>query len=225
MTALMDVTALLDVTAEIEAPSTQPHLLALQPAIQPNFLVLDDEAYTLGRAGACAVTAPFPWVSRVHARIEQIGSRFVLRDQGSVNGTFVNGARVVDAYALSHHDVIGLGESGPHLTYVDPDKTQSTATRLTYDERGMRFSIGAADLDLTPNQFRLLRHLHRRRGEVCPREECAEAVWGPSYAPGMDATTLDRLISTLRASLRRVDESNGLIVTRPGLGYQLADSA
>jgi DNA-binding winged helix-turn-helix (wHTH) protein len=41
----------------------------------------------------------------------------------------------------------------------------------------------------------------------------------------MDATTLDRLISTLRASLRRLDGTNSLIVTRPGLGYQLADSA
>jgi len=202
-----------------------PHLLALQPAIQPGFFVLEDGGCTLGRGVTCTVSAPFPWVSRLHARIEQVGSRFVLRDQGSVNGTFVNGVRLVEDYALSHHDVIGLGESGPHLTYVDPDKTESTATRLSYDERGMRFSIGAATLELTPNQFRLLRHLHRRRGEVCPREECAEAVWGPSYAPGMDATTLDRLISTLRASLRRVDTSNGLIVTRPGLGYQLADSA
>jgi len=219
------MTALLEVTAEIEAPSTMPHLLALQPAIQPGFFVLEDGGCSLGRGVACTVSAPFPWVSRLHARIEQVGSRFILRDQGSVNGTFVNGVRLVEDYALSHHDVIGLGESGPHLTYVDPDKTESTATRLSYDERGMRFSIGAATLELTPNQFRLLRHLHRRRGEVCPREECAEAVWGPSYAPGMDATTLDRLISTLRASLRRVDTSNGLIVTRPGLGYQLADSA
>jgi DNA-binding winged helix-turn-helix (wHTH) protein len=41
----------------------------------------------------------------------------------------------------------------------------------------------------------------------------------------MDATTLDRLVSMLRAALRRADDSAALIVTRPGLGYQLADSA
>jgi len=219
------MTLLLEVTSEIEAPSAMPHLLALQPAIQPGFIVLGDEDCTLGRGALCTVVAPFPWVSRLHAQIEQVGARFQLRDHGSVNGTFVNGARIVETHLLIHHDVIGLGESGPHLTYVDPDKTQCTATRLSYDERGMRFSVGAAPLDLTPNQFRLLRHLHRFRGQVCAREQCAEAVWGPSYAPGMDATTLDRLVSTLRASLRRLDGTNSLIVTRPGLGYQLADSA
>jgi hypothetical protein len=56
-------------------------------------------------------------------------------------------------------------------------------------------------------------------------EQCAEAVWGSTYAPSMDATTLDRLVSTLRAALRRADPTAGLIVTRPGLGYQLADTA
>lgn len=219
------MTMLLEVVSDIEAPSTMPHVLALQPAIQPDHFVLGDAQCTLGRGAQCAVVAPFAWVSRLHAQIEQIGARFVLRDLGSANGTFVNGVRLTEPHALSHHDVIGLGESGAHLTYVDPDITQSTATRLTYDERAMRFRLGATSLELTPNQFRLLRHLHRFRGQVCPREQCAEAVWGPSFAPGMDATTLDRLISTLRATLRRADDASGLIVTRPGLGYQLADTA
>ncbi len=57
------------------------------------------------------------------------------------------------------------------------------------------------------------------------REQLAEAVWGADYPPGMDATTLDRLISTLRAALRRADATRELVVTRPGLGYELSQSA
>ena len=122
---------------------------------------------------------------------------------------------------LVHHDVIGLGEPTAHLTYVDPAMTEGRAPRLEYDERAMRFSLRDARVELTPNQFRLLRHLHVRRGQVCSREELAETVWGSEYAPGMDATTLDRLISTLRAALRRLDDGTQLVVTRPGLGYEL----
>jgi len=134
----------------------------------------------------------------------------------------VNGERVRGVHVLNNNDLIGLGEAGPHLSYVDPDPTQHTARQLVYDEHGMRFSLGPTKLDLTPNQFRLLRCLNRQPGQVCSREQCAEAVWGAEYAPGMDATTLDRLVSTLRASLRQADPSSRMIVTRPGLGYALA---
>jgi DNA-binding response OmpR family regulator len=122
---------------------------------------------------------------------------------------------------LKHHDVIGLGEGRPHLTFVDPDTTRGVAEQLEYDERLMRFCFNAGALQLTPNQFRLLRELHRQQGRVCTREQLAEAVWGASYAPGMEATTLDRLISTLRGVLRRAEAPADLLMTRPGLGYLL----
>jgi DNA-binding winged helix-turn-helix (wHTH) protein len=41
----------------------------------------------------------------------------------------------------------------------------------------------------------------------------------------MESTTLDRLVSTLRAALRRADPDSHAIVTRPGLGYLLDDAA
>jgi DNA-binding winged helix-turn-helix (wHTH) protein len=203
----------------------QPHLVGLQPAVQPGTFVLDELECTLGRSATCDVVVPFSWVSRLHAQVEVVGGRPHLRDFGSANGTYVNGARVDGLHRLSHHDVIGLGEAGPHLTFEDPDTTQTRTAGLQYDERTMRFSVSARPLELTPNQFRLLHHLHRSRGGVCTREQLAEAVWGAEYAPGMDATTLDRLVSTLRAAVRRADAAANVIVTRPGLGYELSDSA
>jgi DNA-binding response OmpR family regulator len=211
--------------AAADAGFELPHLLALQPEVEPACVVLDDADCTLGRAAVCEVVVPFPFVSRLHSRISLVEGRFQIHDRRSSNGTFVNGERVDGPRVLANHDLIGLGEAGPHLTYVDPDPTQSAATRLIYDERSMQFSLGAERLDLTPNQFRLLRWLHRHRGEVCARAACAEAVWGAQYAPGMDATTLDRLVSSLRACLRRADPTNQLVVTRPSLGYLLDDAA
>src|SRR5207244_13220733 len=98
-----------------------------------------------------------------------------------------------------------LGEVGPHLTYADPDPTQNRASRLSYDERAMRFALDSKAVELTPNQFRLLRFLNSNRGQLCTREQCAEAVWCQQFAPGMDPTTLDRLVSTLRETLRNAD--------------------
>jgi hypothetical protein len=220
------MTFLSEVIEPASAHFTRPHLVALEPALRPAHFVFDAAECTLGRGSTCEVVAPFPWVSRVHAQIACVDGRFELRDCGSLNGTYVNGLRLEQAQVLSNHDVIGLGESGPHLSYVDRDTTtQQGGERLHYDERTMRFSLGGSGLQLTPNQFRLLRFMHRHRGQVCPRERCAEAVWGATYAPGMDASTLDRLVSTLRAALRRSEAESNLILTRPGLGYQLADSA
>jgi pSer/pThr/pTyr-binding forkhead associated (FHA) protein len=219
------MTLLAALSVEPEAQTALPHLIGLQPAVQPHRFVLDELECALGRGLVCEIVVPFPFVSRVHAQVELLGGRFQLRDQGSVNGTFVNGIRLERPHLLTNHDVIGLGESGAHLTYVDPDTTQNRSAGLDYDDRSMRFSLCAARLDLTPNQFRLLRHLHGHRGQVCTREQLAEAVWGADYLPGMDATTLDRLVSTLRGALRRADAASNLVVTRPGLGYELSLTA
>jgi hypothetical protein len=215
------MTLLASISVEPDAQTTLPHLVGLQPAVQPTTFVLDELECALGRGVVCGIVVPFPFVSRVHAQVELVGGRFQLCDQRSVNGTFVNGVRLERPHLLTHHDVIGLGESGPHLTFIDPDSTQQRSAGLDYDDRSMRFSLCAARLELTPNQFRLLRYLHAHRGHVCTREQLAEAVWGAEYPPGMDATTLDRLVSTLRAALRRADASSDLVVTRPGLGYEL----
>jgi DNA-binding response OmpR family regulator len=206
-------------------PPEGPHLVALQPDVQPATVILTDDGCTLGRAATCAVVVPRPLASRLHARIERSGSRFQLSDLGSINGTYVNGSRLHEPRLLTNHDLIGLGEPVAHLTFVDPDATRVSGERLRYDERQMRFSLGQQTVELTPLQFRLLLHLYRHRGRVSPREECAEAVWGPDYTPGNDATPLDRLVSTTRSAIRRLDPEAHVIETRPGLGYQLADDA
>src|SRR6187401_281913 len=60
-------------------------------------------------------------VSKEHCIIEQRGDHYVLRDLGSLNGTFVNNERVRGESALKHGDEIALGatrgrfEEGPAM--------------------------------------------------------------------------------------------------------------
>src|SRR6202035_1738085 len=50
-------------------------------------------------------------VSKEHCILEQRDGRFVLRDLGSLNGTYVNGDRVRGETSLKHGDEIALGST------------------------------------------------------------------------------------------------------------------
>src|SRR5439155_22132019 len=56
-------------------------------------------------------------VSSRHAAIVRHDTTFRVRDLGSKNGTFVNGARVVDEVILHDGDVIGFGPQGPAVEF------------------------------------------------------------------------------------------------------------
>jgi len=71
-------------------------------------------------------------VSARHANIVRTGGRFVLRDLGSTNGTFVNGQRIAGDVVLAHGDVISFGQHGPAVEFQiipDGDDAPSQASR------------------------------------------------------------------------------------------------
>lgn len=197
-------------------------IVALQPdLVAPPLVYLEAEVCTIGRAAGCSCLIRHPLVSRLHARVERQGARYLLADAGSANGTYVNGARILGSYLLSHDDQIGLGASRPLLHFIDPDSTLQAAGVLRYDERTMYFWLSGVRLDLSPMQFRLLHHLYQHAGDVCSRESCAMAMWGRDYDAGMDAGALDQAMNSLRVVLGQANPSTGLIKTRRGLGYVL----
>lgn len=65
---------------------------------------------TIGRSNKSVVWVDDPDVSRTHVVIDFDAGEYVVRDNGSANGTFLNGRRI-NAAALRHGDVIGLGGS------------------------------------------------------------------------------------------------------------------
>lgn len=64
----------------------------------------------IGRAPGCGFRLDDPGVSRQHCRIWRDGDRWRLRDLGSTNKTFVNGAPV-DEVELRDGDRIGVGDT------------------------------------------------------------------------------------------------------------------
>lgn len=64
----------------------------------------------IGRAEDCSIQLDEPRASRWHCRIDRKGSRFILRDLESRNGTFVNGVRVVQK-VLAPGDRIRIGRT------------------------------------------------------------------------------------------------------------------
>jgi pSer/pThr/pTyr-binding forkhead associated (FHA) protein len=60
----------------------------------------------VGRTDDCEITLADPRVSRNHAVLRVEGTRIVLEDKGSANGTLVNGLRLVGSVELKHGDDI-----------------------------------------------------------------------------------------------------------------------
>ena len=204
-------------------PELHPaHLIALHEDVQKGEYALREDSYTLGRSSNCQIVVERSVVSRLHAKIEREGPRYVLSDTQSANGTFVNSQQLQGPYLLKDDDLIGLGEPAALLRFEDPDPTSMVMAKgLTYDEHEMRFFMAGHSLELPPSQFRLLHYLYEHVGTVCTREECAQAIWGRDYDPVLDAEALDRAMSSLRGALRKHGLDEQMIQTRRGLGYIL----
>jgi S1-C subfamily serine protease len=108
-----------------------PALVVLSGGRAGQTLRLDGSQLTVGRhPGAGLQLDPLLdlSVSGLHAELSLDGSgEWVLRDLGSRNGTFVNGARVGGTVRLTSGDQIRLGLEGPRLEFRGPDWTGAIA--------------------------------------------------------------------------------------------------
>jgi DNA-binding NtrC family response regulator len=68
------------------------------------------EVTSIGREPDNTLSIPEQAVSRYHAKVERVPGGYVLRDNGSTNGTLVGGARVTE-HLLVDHDVVRIGDS------------------------------------------------------------------------------------------------------------------
>jgi hypothetical protein len=79
---------------------------------QPNQIYeLSKDVLTLGRDITNDIVVSDPEVSRHHARLSRVGTGYSVEDLGSTNGVFVSGQRVRGQHALSHGDMLGIGET------------------------------------------------------------------------------------------------------------------
>ena len=96
-----------DVSVESSVQTGPVLLVQKGPEVGQRFMLARD-SYTMGRDPARDIFLNDVTVSRAHAEIDVAGDEVTIRDSGSLNGTYVNGARVEEA-ALRHGDVVQVG--------------------------------------------------------------------------------------------------------------------
>ena len=72
---------------------------------------MDRMKLTIGRSSRNDICISDPFASRLHAELRQEGDQVLLVDNGSANGTFLNGQRVSGTIRLEPGDLIRIGET------------------------------------------------------------------------------------------------------------------
>ena len=70
---------------------------------------MEDDCVSFGRSSSCEVRLASRYVSRVHARLIKCDDGYVLEDEGSHNGTRVNGEPIEGSVSVGDGDVIQIG--------------------------------------------------------------------------------------------------------------------
>jgi pSer/pThr/pTyr-binding forkhead associated (FHA) protein len=112
----------------------QPGLVKKQGIVRAALVLEGGESFeialgeiTIGRATSNNLVLEGGAVSKVHASIERTAEKLVLRDQGSANGTCVNGRKVTIA-ELRSGDVISLGAAAELRVVVDSGEVTTSST-------------------------------------------------------------------------------------------------
>jgi pSer/pThr/pTyr-binding forkhead associated (FHA) protein len=84
------------------------------------------EPMSIGRAPENRIILADPQVSRHHAEVAMQGGRWVIRDLGSANGTYVNGQQITALQVLENEDLIRIGRTTFRAEIVVPLTEQDT---------------------------------------------------------------------------------------------------
>ena len=92
---------------------------------------------------------------------------------------------------------------------------------LVVDLNRRTVTVNGKDVQLTPNEYNLLRVLVLHAGKVVTHHQLLNEVWGTMY--GDESHMLHVNIHNLRGKIEKDPGHPKLIVTEPGVGYRLKD--
>jgi serine phosphatase RsbU (regulator of sigma subunit) len=95
----------------MEPVTPRAEVTVYSPLFSPFRQPLQGPAVSIGRASDCSIPIKDRYLSRKHAEIIANGNSWVLKDLGSANGTYLNGARVERDELLKTGDRIRLGDT------------------------------------------------------------------------------------------------------------------
>jgi Response regulators consisting of a CheY-like receiver domain and a winged-helix DNA-binding domain len=102
-----------------------------------------------------------------------------------------------------------------NLAEIDPTLQ---AENIAIDFKRMVVKKNNEKIQLTPNEFKLLRYLYKNANQVLSRDQILEKVWGYEY--GRQTRIVDIHISHLRDKLENDPKHPQLIKTIRGFGYE-----
>lgn len=186
---------------------------------------LDADETTIGRWPDNDVVIADRWISRHHALITRRGLRYVVKDLGSKNGTFVNGQRLTGPQELEDGDRIQVAPNY-QFSFVDAEATAPVwlaGPRLRLDAAQRQVWVAGQEIlpPLSPAQFAFLELLSREPDRVFNRDEIIAAVWPESIALGVSDEAIDSLVRRLRKRLAKVDPAHNYIQAVRGHGFRL----
>lgn len=199
-------------------------LLVLNGTERETTVPLDRANVLIGRDKTCDLCLRDAYVSRHHCWVERQDDSWYVRDLGSRNGTWVNGARVTQPTEVESGAVLKVGRT---LMRVE-ETTESTETSYQppWPTLDLDFTHKTARLDdqlvlppLTDAQWKALVLLWERRGRAVTREEIAANVW-PELSRQDASRHVDRLMERIRMRLGDVE---AVLIQPSADGYLLPE--
>jgi hypothetical protein len=191
---------------------------------------VDQPVLLMGRDPVCDVNIPERQVSRRHASISVEDGRYLLKDLGSKNGTFVNGAEIEGTHALQDGDEVQIALCCK-LAFVAADATapvllDEVAHGLHMDLESKRVWVAGREVDppLSLAQYRLLALLYEEPGRVYSRDEVVQAVWPEDDRDGISEQAIDALARRLRERLAEIDPEAQYVITVRGHGFRVENA-
>jgi DNA-binding response OmpR family regulator len=139
---------------------------------------------------------------------------------GSANGTLFNNERIHEPTLLRDGDEISVGDVV--FTFHDPDTTvrENPSTEIDVDEGAAIVRVNRKIVELSPKEFALIAYLFAHEGQVCAKDDIAQAVWS-DYQSGVYDYQIENLIRRVRAKIEPEAETPKLLFTVRGRGYKL----
>src|SRR6478752_2508986 len=143
-------------------------------------------------------------ISKEHAQILRGGDgHYLLRDLGSLNGTYVSGTRVSEV-VLKHGDELVLGST--HLMYVEHTETEESLNRVTIAPSSLesivrhKVDVAQSNRDFLPEkQMADVEHLRRDYEKLRIAHELGRAIVGVLDLEQLLPRILDKAFDLLPA--------------------------
>lgn len=126
---------------------------------------------SFGRSHECTVQLPDEGLSRIHSRCLRLGEAYMLDDNKSTNGTYVNGRKITSATQLADGDAVGLGRATKlRFTIMDEGEAE-TLEEIYLARRSGKSALITADLEQDLAQAREFQQRLLRQHPMLPGVE------------------------------------------------------